>query len=164
VVDGEGTVVLVEAGEGIEENRRSTMTLQSPDMVVAAAPPSKFHHGRSTSQSYHKNLVCNYCHKPGHLISACPKLQFKRNQPRAPFQHAAAVTSSGSSAPESSIGNPSQSSTLTTTDVEALIHQVLSRTSIALSITSGKNSWFMDSACCNHMTLIPLCFLKYFFS
>ena len=41
---------------------------------------------------------------------------------------------------------------LTTADIEAVVQQVLSRTSIALSVTSGKQPWFFDTACCNHMT------------
>ena len=47
---------------------------------------------------------------------------------------------------------PSLASSLTTDDIEAVIQQVLSRTSTALSITSGKQPWFFDTACCNHMT------------
>ena len=43
-------------------------------------------------------------------------------------------------------------SSLTTTDIEAVVQQVLSRISIALSVTSGKQPWFFDTACCNHMT------------
>ena len=41
---------------------------------------------------------------------------------------------------------------LTTADIEVVIQQVLSRTSIALSVTSGKQPWFFDTACYNHMT------------
>ena len=43
-------------------------------------------------------------------------------------------------------------SSLTTADIEAVVQQVLSRTSIALSVTSGKQLWFFYIACCNHMT------------
>ena len=48
---------------------------------------------------------------------------------------------------------PSLASSLTTADIEAVVQQVLSRTSTALSITSGKQPWFFDTASCNHMTL-----------
>ena len=41
---------------------------------------------------------------------------------------------------------------LTTADIEAVVQQVLSHTSTALSVTSGKQPWFFDTACCNHMT------------
>ena len=37
-------------------------------------------------------------------------------------------------------------------DIEAVIQQVLSQTSTALSVTSSKQPWFFDTACCNHMT------------
>jgi hypothetical protein len=142
-----------------EETRRSTMHLQSPDMVVAATSQSvpKFTPGQSTPQSSFKKLMCNYCKQPGHSIANCYKLQ-NRRQSQAPFQQTAAVVSSGSSAPASYTENPSQTSALTASDVEALIHQVLSRSSTALSVTSGKNLWFIDSACCNHMTSDPTLF------
>ena len=43
-------------------------------------------------------------------------------------------------------------SSLTTADIEAVVQQVLSRTSTALSVPSGKQPWFFDTTCCNHMT------------
>ena len=43
-------------------------------------------------------------------------------------------------------------SSLTTADIEAVVQQVLSRTSTAFSVTLGKQPWFFDTACCNHMT------------
>ena len=46
----------------------------------------------------------------------------------------------------------SLTSSLTTVDIESVIQQVLSRTSTALFVTSGKQPWFFDTACCNHMT------------
>jgi hypothetical protein len=101
--------------------------------------------------------MCNNCKQPGHSIANCYKLQ-NRRQSQAPFQQTAAVVSSGSSAPASYTENPSQTSALTASDVEALIHQVLSRSSTALSVTSGKNLWFIDSACYNHMTSDPTLF------
>ena len=47
---------------------------------------------------------------------------------------------------------PSLTSSLTIADIKVAVQQVLSRTSTALSVTSGKYSWFFDTACCNHMT------------
>jgi hypothetical protein len=60
-----------------EETQRSTMPLQSPDMVVAATSQSvpKFTPGRSTPQSSFKKLMCNYCKLLGHSIANCYKLQ-----------------------------------------------------------------------------------------
>ena len=48
---------------------------------------------------------------------------------------------------------PSLASSLITADIEAVVQQVLSRTSTAFSVTSSKQSWLFDTACCNHMTL-----------
>ena len=48
--------------------------------------------------------------------------------------------------------SPSLASSLTTADIKAAIQQVLSRTSTTLSITSGKQPWFFNTACCNHIT------------
>jgi hypothetical protein len=137
-----------------EETRRSIIHLQSPNMVVGVAPQSvpKFTPRRSTPQSSFKKLICNYCKQPGHFVLNCYKLQ-NRRQSQPPFQQTTAVVLSGSSATTSYIENPSQSPTLIAFEVEALIHQVPSCSSIALSVRLGKNSWFIDSACCNHMTL-----------
>ena len=40
----------------------------------------------------------------------------------------------------------SLASLLTTADIEAVVQQVLSRTSTALSATSGKQPWFFNTA------------------
>jgi hypothetical protein len=47
-----------------------------------------------------------------------------------------------------------QSSTLSPAEIEALIHQVLSKSTLntAMSTTPGNSSWYIDSICCNHMT------------
>ena len=50
------------------------------------------------------------------------------------------------------LSGPSLTSSLTTADIEAVVQQVFSRTSTALSVTLGKQSWFFDTAYCNHMT------------
>lgn len=47
----------------------------------------------------------------------------------------------------------SRSKPLCATDIEAYLHQVLSNSFTALSVTLGKNSCFISSACYNHMTL-----------
>ena len=60
----------------------------------------------------------------------------------------AAVCPSNPSVPTS----PSLASSLTTADIEAVVQQVLSHTSTALFVTSGKQPWFFDTACCNYMT------------
>ena len=53
---------------------------------------------------------------------------------KASLPRAAAVCPSDPSVPT----GPSLTSSLTTADIEAVVQQVLSRTSIALSVTSGK--------------------------
>jgi hypothetical protein len=47
-----------------------------------------------------------------------------------------------------------QPSTLSPAEIEALIHQVLSKSTLntAMSTTPGNSSWYIDYACCNHMT------------
>ena len=67
---------------------------------------------------------------------------------KAFLPRAAAVCPSDPSVPT----GPSLTSSLTTTDIEAVVQQVLSHTSTALSVTSGKQPWFFGTACCNHMT------------
>ena len=64
------------------------------------------------------------------------------------FPRAAAVCPSNPLIPT----GPSLASSLTTADIEAVVQQVLSRTSTALSVTLGKQPWFFDTACCNHIT------------
>ena len=68
---------------------------------------------------------------------------------KASLPWAAAVCPSDPSVPT----GPSLTSSLTTADIETVVQQVLSRTSTALSTTSGKQPWLFDTACCNHMTL-----------
>ena len=60
----------------------------------------------------------------------------------------AAVCTSNPSVPTS----PSLVSSLTMTDIKVVIQQFLSRTFTALFVTSGKQPWFFDTACCNYMT------------
>jgi len=67
---------------------------------------------------------------------------------KASLPRAAAVCPSDPSVPT----GPSLTSSLTMADIEAVVQQVLSRTSTALSVTSGNQPWFFDTACCNHMT------------
>ena len=47
---------------------------------------------------------------------------------------------------------PSLASSLTTADIEAIVQQVLSRTSTTFSVASSKQPWFFDTTYCNHMT------------
>ena len=68
---------------------------------------------------------------------------------KASLPRAATVCLSDPSVPT----GPSLASSLTTADIEAVVQQILSRTSTALFVTSGKQPWFFDTACFNHITL-----------
>ena len=58
-----------------EETRRSTMKMQSSDMVMAAAPhgASPSYAGRSSFQSTSKTGFCKWCKCNGHTINECHK-------------------------------------------------------------------------------------------
>ena len=71
-----------------------------------------------------------------------------QKQNKASLPRAAVVCPSDPSIPTSL----SLASSLTTVDIEAVFQRVLSRTSIALSVTSSKQPWFFYTACYNHMT------------
>ena len=95
---------------------------------------------------------CRYCKTPGHLIQNCPtrppRHDQNKNQQRPNSSKPVFATTSNS--PESS--QPAFS----VTDLESLLRQLLSssngNTPAALSTASGNSKWYLDSACCNHMT------------
>ena len=141
-----------------EENRWPTHHMSSSDHVlltpssqppiIAFTTPPRINSGRPTSQSS-KDTRCEFSRAKGHDISVCCKLQkFVQKQNKASLPWAVVVCLSDPSVP---IG-PSLASSLTTADIEAVVQQVLSCTSITLSVTLGKQPWFFDTACCNHMT------------
>ncbi|XP_058110625.1 uncharacterized protein LOC131253587 [Magnolia sinica] len=116
-----------------EETRRSTMQMQSSDMVMATASngASQSFAGRSSSQSTSKPGFCKWCKRTGHTIDECRKFQYSK-QKRA-SQQTAAIASSDPPVLET----PPQSTSLTAADVKDLIHQVLSQSSTAMSVTPG---------------------------
>ena len=69
-------------------------------------------------------------------------------QNKASLPWVAAVCPSDPSVPT----GPSLVFSLTTTDIEVVTQQFLSRTFTALSVTSGKQPWFFNTSCYNHMT------------
>jgi hypothetical protein len=115
-----------------EETRRSTMKMQSSDMVLATTShgTSQSSIGHSSSQSTSKTGFCKWCKHNGHTINEC--LKFQHYKQKQASQQTVVVASS---TPET----PSQSTSLTTADVKDLIHQVLSQSSTALSVTLGKS-------------------------
>ena len=74
--------------------------------------------------------------------------KFIQKQSKVSLPQAATVCPSNPLVPT----GPSLASSLTTVDIEVVIQQVLSRTSTALSVTSGKQPWFFYITCYNHMT------------
>ena len=129
-----------------EENRRPTYHMSSSDHILATpspqppiaafiAPP-RINSGRSNSQSS-KGTRYEFCRTKGHDISICHKLQkFVQKHNKASLPQAAIVCPSDPSVPT----GPSLASLLTMVDIEAVVQQVLSRTSTAYSVTSGKQS------------------------
>ena len=127
-----------------EENRRPTYHMSSFDHILATpspqppiaaftAPP-RINPGHPNSQSS-KGTRCEFCRSKGHDISVCCKLQkFVQEHNNASLPWAAAVCPSDPSIPT----GPSLTSSLTTADIEAVVQQVLSCTSTALSVTSSK--------------------------
>ena len=69
-------------------------------------------------------------------------------QNKASLPWVAAVCPSDPSVPT----GPSLVFSLTTTDIEVVIQQFLSRTFTALFVTSSKQPWFFNTSCYNHMT------------
>uniref|UniRef100_A0A2N9FHN4 Uncharacterized protein n=1 Tax=Fagus sylvatica TaxID=28930 RepID=A0A2N9FHN4_FAGSY len=106
---------------------------------------------RSNQKNYH--LICAFCKHRGHTIDRC-------NMRAGILQRSAALTAS-ESVPSSDAASFDPVSLTTPTysiaDLQALFSQVQalssSASNSALSMTPGISSeWFLDSACCNHMT------------
>uniref|UniRef100_A0A2N9GD96 Reverse transcriptase Ty1/copia-type domain-containing protein n=1 Tax=Fagus sylvatica TaxID=28930 RepID=A0A2N9GD96_FAGSY len=115
---------------------------------------SKPIHRRSNQKNYH--LICAFCKHRGHTIDRC-------NMRAGILQRSAALTAS-ESVPSSDAASFDPVSLTTPTysiaDLQALFSQVQalssSASNSALSVTPGISSeWFLDSACCNHMTDNP---------
>uniref|UniRef100_A0A2N9HMZ1 Integrase catalytic domain-containing protein n=1 Tax=Fagus sylvatica TaxID=28930 RepID=A0A2N9HMZ1_FAGSY len=115
---------------------------------------SKPIHRRSNQKNYH--LICAFCKHRGHTIDRC-------NMRVGILQRSAALTAS-ESVPSSDAASFDPVSLTTPTyniaDLQALFSQVQvlssSASNFALSVTLGISSeWFLDSACCNHMTDNP---------
>uniref|UniRef100_A0A2N9IW51 Integrase catalytic domain-containing protein n=1 Tax=Fagus sylvatica TaxID=28930 RepID=A0A2N9IW51_FAGSY len=109
---------------------------------------------RSNQKNYH--LICVFCKHRGHTIDRC-------NMRAGILQRSAALTAS-ESVPSSDAASFDPVSLTTPTysiaDLQVLFSQVQalssSASNSALSVTPGISSeWFLDSACCNHMTDNP---------
>jgi hypothetical protein len=139
-----------------EETQFSTMKLQTSKVVMATAScnmgaPNSIHVGFSSSN---QNIQCHYCQKFGHRYSECKKRLSCGNH-RAPSHMAATVTHTDTlDMSYTGIAHAPQPSTLSPAEIEALIHQVLFKSTLntTMSTTPSNSSWYIDSACCNHMT------------
>lgn len=140
-----------------EETR---LNLDKTPQIDAALATTRFSHQKSNhhpckncNRTGHifancPTIECRYCHGIGHILEHCLTRPPKQNRG---FTKSKNVPKSGSSSISAAAteGSP----TITMSDIEALIKQVMSsNTSTAMSATSGNSRWFFDSACSNHMT------------
>jgi hypothetical protein len=126
-----------------------TMVLATPASVdpTVTAPPRGHDKRRSNQKNSH--LICAFCKNRGHTIDRC-------NMRARILQRSAALTAFGS-VPSSDAASFDPVSLTTPTysiaDLQALFSQVQPPSfSVTPSISS---EWFLDSACCNHMTDNP---------
>uniref|UniRef100_A0A2N9FBP6 Integrase catalytic domain-containing protein n=1 Tax=Fagus sylvatica TaxID=28930 RepID=A0A2N9FBP6_FAGSY len=146
------------------ETRLRTLQPHHPDAVLATATrpssSSSSRNGPKYCKNCHKQghllaecptIQCRYCHKIGHIVYNCPTKPPKPGQsgilPR-PVNHSVAV------AAEDSPSDPSLSSIPVSElgpMVFTMVKQFLSSSDKVSSAVSG-NTWYFDSACCNHMS------------
>uniref|UniRef100_A0A2N9FB11 Integrase catalytic domain-containing protein n=1 Tax=Fagus sylvatica TaxID=28930 RepID=A0A2N9FB11_FAGSY len=129
-------------------------TRRHAPVKVPAPSRSSSRATRTNQKNYH--LICAFCKHRGHTIDRC-------NMRAGILQRSAALTAS-ESVPSSDAASFDPVSLTTPTysiaDLQALFSQVQalssSASNSALSVTPGISSeWFLDSACCNHMTDNP---------
>ena len=128
-------------------------SLASVDPTITAPPRD---HDKRRSNQKNSHLICAFCENRGHTIDRC-------NMRARIFQHSTVLTASGFVPSSDATSFDSVSLTTPTysiTDLQALFSQVQppssSASNHALSVTPGISfEWFLDSACCNHMTDNP---------
>jgi hypothetical protein len=147
-----------------EETRLKSHRSSQPHTTVLATPasvdptvtaPPKDHDKRQSNKK-NSHLICAFCKHRGHTIDQC-------NMRARILQRSAALTAS-ESVPSSDVA-PFDPVSLTThtysiADLQALFNQVQvpssNASNSALSATPSISSeWFLNSACCNHMTDNP---------
>uniref|UniRef100_A0A2N9HAP0 Retrovirus-related Pol polyprotein from transposon TNT 1-94-like beta-barrel domain-containing protein n=1 Tax=Fagus sylvatica TaxID=28930 RepID=A0A2N9HAP0_FAGSY len=107
-----------------------------------------------TLQPHHPDttIQCLYCHKIGYIVYNCPTKPPKPGQsgilPR-PVNHSVAAAAEDSPSDPSLLSVPvSELGPL----VYTMVKQFMSSSDKVSSAVSG-NTWYFDSACCNHMSL-----------
>ena len=127
-------------------------TPASVDPIVTA--PLRGHDKRRSNQK-NSHIICAFCKNHGHTIDRC-------NMHACILQRSATLTAWSEPSSDAASFDPVSLTTPTYSiaDLQALFSQVQPPSSnasnLALSVTPGISSeWFLDSACCNHMTDNP---------
>jgi hypothetical protein len=131
-----------------------------PQTVIAAHPSSSSKNGSKYCKNCYQQghllfecptVQCRYCHKIGHIVYNCPtrppKPGHSRTFPRPGNPSVVAATKESFSAPSLSYVSVSELRSL----VFSIVKQILSTSGKVSSAVSG-NTWYFDSACCNHMS------------
>uniref|UniRef100_A0A2N9J915 CCHC-type domain-containing protein n=1 Tax=Fagus sylvatica TaxID=28930 RepID=A0A2N9J915_FAGSY len=135
-------------------------TTKLPQTVIAAHPSSSSRNGSKYCKNCYQQghllfecptVECRYCHKIGHIVYNCPtrppKPSHSRTLPRPDNPSVVAATTESFSAPSLSYVSVSELRSL----VFSIVKQILSTSGKVSSAVSG-NTWYFDSACCNHMS------------
>uniref|UniRef100_A0A2N9FQ07 Integrase catalytic domain-containing protein n=1 Tax=Fagus sylvatica TaxID=28930 RepID=A0A2N9FQ07_FAGSY len=128
--------------------------------VIAAHPSSSSKNGSKYCKNCYQQghllfacptVHCRYCHKIGHIVYNCPtrppKPGHSRTLPRPGNPSVVAAAKESFSAPSLSYVSVSELRSL----VFSIVKQILSTSGKVSSAVSG-NTWYFDSACCNHMS------------
>uniref|UniRef100_A0A2N9EVL3 CCHC-type domain-containing protein n=1 Tax=Fagus sylvatica TaxID=28930 RepID=A0A2N9EVL3_FAGSY len=135
-------------------------TTKLPQTVIAAHPSFSSRNGSKYCKNCYQQghllfecptVQCRYCHKIGHIVYNCPtrppKPSHSRTLPWPDNPSVVAATTESFSAPSLSYVSVSELRSL----VFSIVKQILSTSGKVSSAVSG-NTWYFDSACCNHMS------------
>uniref|UniRef100_A0A2N9J8J4 CCHC-type domain-containing protein n=1 Tax=Fagus sylvatica TaxID=28930 RepID=A0A2N9J8J4_FAGSY len=135
-------------------------TTKLPQTVIAAHPSFSSRNGSKYCKNCYQQghllfecptVQCRYCHKIGHIVYNCPtrppKPSHSRTLPWPDNPSVVAATTESFSAPSLSYVSVSALRSL----VFSIVKHILSTSGKVSSAVSG-NTWYFDSACCNHMS------------
>jgi hypothetical protein len=139
-----------------------TLQPHHPDafLVIVARPSSSSRNGLKYGKNCHKQghllsecptIQCQYCHKIGHIVYNCPTKPPKPSQSRILLRH---VNHSVAAVVEESPSYPSLSS-VSVSELGSLVFTMVKQfmsTSDKVSFAVSGNTWYFDSAYCNHMS------------